>query len=82
MNDLKPEDLFNFIFIHTFYENQEENYCLDLDANCAISIAFYKWSKGKNEVKIFHFKYYLLFGIYRGRNQTIKLGVRPGVINQ
>jgi len=32
--------------IHTYYENQEENYNLDLDANCAISIEFYKWSKG------------------------------------
>lgn len=47
MDELKPEDLFNFLFIHTYYENQEENYNLDLDANCAISIEFYKWSKGQ-----------------------------------
>lgn len=47
METLKSDDIFNFIFIYKFYENQEENYCLDLDSDSAISLAFYFWTKNK-----------------------------------
>ena len=51
MESLTSDDIFTFVFLSTFFENQNEIYESDLESDNAISIAVYLWVKGKSDLE-------------------------------